>query len=140
MGIMMEKDSNLVACDSSCVMIVDDEAIIRKLFTVILSTELQSVDIKSACNGREAVEVFNESHPAVILMDLRMPEMDGRQAFLAIMQSCVHRGWSQPSVVFCSGFPPPEAVTQLIGDGSKHCMYQKPVSGGKLIAAVRERL
>ena len=40
--------------------------------------------VGEAGNGREAVEMFRQHHPDVVLMDLRMPEMDGIEATQAI--------------------------------------------------------
>ena len=57
-------------------MIVDDSNIIRRRierFQQIARLEV----VGSACNGREAVDVFRRTQPDVVTMDLTMPEMDG---------------------------------------------------------------
>ena len=88
----------------------------------------------------EAVKAFREGHHGVLLMDLKMPEMDGLQAFLAIQELCRTENWQMPSVVFCTGFIPPETVNQIVGDGSVHTILHKPVKSEQFITAVRTRL
>lgn len=66
------------------VLCVDDHPLVRKGIASILANEADMELIGEAGNGREAVELFKQSHPDVTLMDLRMPEMDGVQATRAI--------------------------------------------------------
>ena len=89
------------------IMIVDDEDTIRRLFEVILTSELENVGIDVACNGAEAVDCFSREHHDVILMDLHMPVLDGKAAFTQIEKLCKEHDWDQPAVVFCTGFAPP---------------------------------
>ena len=128
------------ACNFSRVLVTDDEAQIRKLFTTILSIGLPELKVDVACNGLEAVKAFREGHHGVLLMDIKMPEMDGLQAFLAIQELCRTENWQMPSVVFCTGFIPPETVNQIVGDGSVHTILHKPVKSEQIITAVRTRL
>jgi DNA-binding NarL/FixJ family response regulator len=66
------------------VLAVDDHPLVRKGIASILSNEGDMQLVGEAGNGREAVEMFRQHHPDVVLMDLRMPEMDGIQATQAI--------------------------------------------------------
>jgi len=59
------------------VLVVDDSAVQRKLFEQALSPEICSVDMAS--NGREAMEVFEREHPALIITDCLMPDVTGVQ-------------------------------------------------------------
>ena len=134
------EEGGLVQCDPARVLVVDDEVVIANLFRSILSYSFADVKIDSACNGLEAVKAFRESHHAVLLMDLRMPEMDGRQAFFAIRAFCQEQHWQEPAVVFCTGFPPPRCLDEILEDGSPHCFLLKPVSSEIIVEAVRARL
>ena len=60
------------------IMVVDDTADLRELMVVQL--RLLGYEVVEASNGREAVEVAKESCPALILMDIQMPVMDGLAA------------------------------------------------------------
>jgi NarL family two-component system response regulator YdfI len=61
-------------------LIADDHLIIRQGLRLILETEDDLEIIGEACDGAEAVRLCTELHPDVVLMDLRMPGMDGLTA------------------------------------------------------------
>jgi DNA-binding NarL/FixJ family response regulator len=62
------------------VLCVDDHPLVRKGIASILANEADMQLVGEAGNGREAVQMFRQTHPDVILMDLRMPELDGIEA------------------------------------------------------------
>ncbi|MFI3123632.1 MAG: response regulator [Methylococcales bacterium] len=66
------------------VMVVDDSPIIIRKLTALLNT-LGYVVVKTAENGVEAVETYEQYKPDVVTMDVTMPEMDGIEATQAIM-------------------------------------------------------
>jgi len=65
-------------------MCVDDHPLVRKGVASILANEPDMELVAEASDGREAVEKFRELHPDIVLMDLRMPSMDGTEATRAI--------------------------------------------------------
>ncbi len=62
------------------VMCVDDHPLVRKGIASIISNEADLKLVGEAGGGHEAVEMFRTLHPDVVLMDLRMPDMDGVEA------------------------------------------------------------
>src|ERR687886_296343 len=62
------------------VLIADDHAIVRDGLRLILETTNHIVVVGEAANGKEALQRVAERRPDVVLMDLRMPEMDGLEA------------------------------------------------------------
>jgi DNA-binding NarL/FixJ family response regulator len=68
------------------ILCVDDHPLVRKGIASILANEADMVLVAEAGNGREAVELFKELKPDVVLMDLRMPEIDGTAATRMIRQ------------------------------------------------------
>ncbi|HEX4834595.1 MAG TPA: response regulator transcription factor [Trebonia sp.] len=62
------------------VLIADDQALVRGSFRVLVETAPHLVVVGEAATGLEAVELARSEHPDVILMDVRMPEMDGIEA------------------------------------------------------------
>ena len=57
------------------VLIVDDEPDIRATVSAML--EIEGYDVAEAANGADALQVFDELTPDVILLDMRMPVLDG---------------------------------------------------------------
>ncbi|HEX5430843.1 MAG TPA: response regulator transcription factor [Bryobacteraceae bacterium] len=66
------------------VLAVDDHPLVRKGIASILENEADMELVAEAGNGREAVAKYAEHRPDVVLMDLRMPQMDGIEATRAI--------------------------------------------------------
>lgn len=66
------------------VLLVDDEGLVRSGFRVLLDVEDDITVVGEAANGADAVEQARATRPDVVLMDIRMPRMDGIEATRAI--------------------------------------------------------
>lgn len=66
------------------VLVVDDQSLIRQAVADIFESEPDVEVVGEAVNGRQAVTMARELHPDVVLMDIRMPELDGIGATTAI--------------------------------------------------------
>ena len=62
------------------VLLVDDQALIREGLTIILEAQSNIRVVGQAADGREAIDLANRLEPDVILMDIKMPRMDGIEA------------------------------------------------------------
>ena len=62
------------------VAVVDDQALMRDGFTMILEAQPDLDVVGTAEDGRAGVELCQRTRPDVVLMDIRMPEMDGIEA------------------------------------------------------------
>ena len=62
------------------VVVADDQALVRSGFAVLLRSEPDIEVVGEAANGAEAVAMTRLEKPDVVLMDIRMPEMDGLEA------------------------------------------------------------
>lgn len=62
------------------VMLVDDQAMVRTGFRMILEAESDITVVGEAVDGRDAVDMVGRAKPDVVLMDVRMPRMDGIEA------------------------------------------------------------
>jgi DNA-binding NarL/FixJ family response regulator len=62
------------------VVVADDQALVRSGFAVLLRSASDIEVVGEAANGREAVDLVELERPDIVLMDIRMPEMDGLEA------------------------------------------------------------
>jgi DNA-binding NarL/FixJ family response regulator len=69
------------------VLVVDDQSMVRAGFRMLLAGEEDIEVVAEASNGREAIEKAARFDPTVVLMDIRMPELDGLQATRRILAS-----------------------------------------------------
>jgi len=122
------------------ILLVDDEEMIRTLFEMILSSAIPDAEIDQATNGDEAVKLFSEKRHSLLVMDLNMPIMDGREAFGEIERICKEQGREMPPVIFCSGFAPPDSIKKIVGTGGVHCLLPKPVTEDDLLAEIKKRV
>ena len=66
------------------VLVADDHPVVRSGLASVIAQQPELELVAEAANGRQAVELFREHRPDVVLMDLRMPDMDGVAAIKAI--------------------------------------------------------
>lgn len=97
-----------------------------------MTTLLRAVgfDVREAINGYEAIECFAEWEPAIILMDLAMPELDGYEAIRRIRST--HRGVETPIIaVSASAF---EVNEQDAIEAGADAFVKKPIDDADLFA------
>lgn len=78
------------------VLIVDDSALMRQLITLAMRKTVGNVFISEAANGREALDRLRARRFDLVLTDMQMPEMDGRQLIEEVRQ---HLGSKLPIIV-----------------------------------------
>lgn len=79
--------SELMKKNQITVLIADDRIISRKGIKALLATELEIEMVGEAVDGRQAVRLVEQLQPDVVLMDARMPVMDGLEA-TRIIKKC----------------------------------------------------
>jgi two-component system NarL family response regulator len=81
----MKRDDRPAASDAPIrVLVADDHPVVRNGLAGVIAQQAELSVVAEAANGRQALEQFREHLPDVVLMDLRMPEMDGVSAIEAI--------------------------------------------------------
>jgi len=116
------------------VLIVDDQPRARKSLKALLSTWPRAGEICEAGNGREAVQLVREFQPDVVLMDVRMPEMDGLEATVQIKAF-----WPQVKVVVLSMYPEYRGEALAAGADAFVGKEEAPDSLFDLLSAVMRR-
>jgi len=66
------------------VMVIDDQAVVRQGFVALINTVSDMVVVAEGTNGQQAIELYRLHRPDVTLIDLRMPQLGGVEAFVAI--------------------------------------------------------
>lgn len=123
------------------VVIADDQALVRTGFRMIL--EADGIEVTAdAANGREAVEAARRTHPDVVLMDIRMPEMDGLEATRRILNPRnggpglgVDAG-EPPRIIILTTFDLDRYVYEALNAGASGFLL-KDVTPEHLVGAVR---
>ncbi|MBI9051430.1 MAG: response regulator transcription factor [Anaerolineaceae bacterium] len=113
------------------ILITDDHAIVRDGLRLILETEEDFEIVGEACNGKEACQSAKDLHPHVILLDLRMPVMDGIEAL-----KCIHRDHSDIAVVILTTYNEDEMMRQGLKEGALGYLL-KDTDRGTLIKTIR---
>jgi DNA-binding NarL/FixJ family response regulator len=110
------------------VLLADDEAMIRAGLKAVLATDPGITVVAEAGDGREAVELANAHRPDVVLMDIRMPRLDGLAA-AAELTGVV-------PVVMLTTFDEDEYVARALADGASGFLL-KAADPRELLIAVR---
>lgn len=113
------------------VVIADDEALVRSGFAMILDTQPDIEVVGQAADGREAVEQAHHLRPDVVLMDIRMPELNGLDATRRIQEAGI-----EARVLVLTTFDGDRNVYEAIKAGASGFLL-KDVSPDQLTAAVR---
>lgn len=115
------------------VLIADDQQLIRDGFQMILATATDIEIVGEASNGAEAVSLARELRPDVVLMDIRMPELDGIEATRRIL---AQNHDPKTNVLILTTFDRDEYVYDALRAGASGFLL-KDVPARQLVAAIR---
>lgn len=113
------------------VLIVDDQALIREGLSMMLGLYEDIQLVGEACNGKEAMEVLKEKEVDVVLMDIRMPVMDGVEGTKAIKER-----YPDTKIIILTTFNEDEYIFQGLKNGADGYIL-KDVSSEKLIDGIK---
>ncbi len=113
------------------VLIADDQALVRTGFRVILDAEPDLEVVGEAADGRETIELVPLKRPDVVLMDIRMPNLDGIEATRRLT-----RGERPPRVLILTTFDLDEYVYEALRAGASGFLL-KDAGADELLHAVR---
>ncbi len=115
------------------VVLVDDQALVRAGFRALLDDEDDLRVVGEAADGREALRVVRDQRPDVVLMDIRMPEVDGLDA---TRQICSDPQLGSTRVVILTTFDLDEYVFEAVRIGASGFLV-KDTEPRDLLAGVR---
>jgi DNA-binding NarL/FixJ family response regulator len=119
------------------VLVVDDESLLRTAFTSLIDAEDDLDVVGSAADGREAVALAARLSPDVVVMDIRMPVMDGIEATRLIARTGTGTGTTDaPRVLVLTTFDLDEFVFEALRAGaSGFALKSRPLE--ELLGAIR---
>ncbi len=113
------------------ILIVDDEAQIRKMLSIYL--DASDFKVEESENGKQAVRMSASIKPDLILLDLGLPDMDGKEVIAAI------RNWSQVPIVVLTVRADDEEVVAALSQGADDYVV-KPFNVDVLLARIHANL
>ena len=118
------------------ILIADDQALVRAGFRMILEVEEDIEIVGEVSDGAQAVDAARELDPDVVLMDIRMPEMDGIEATRLITASDGEEDGAGPKVLMLTTFDLNEYVYEALRAGASGFLL-KDVPPEQLAAGIR---
>jgi DNA-binding NarL/FixJ family response regulator len=113
------------------VLVADDQPLMRAAFEMTLRPEQDIEVVGEAANGREAIEQARRLHPDVILMDIRMPELDGVEATRILASD-----GEAVKILILTTFDIDEYVVEALEAGASGFLL-KDIRADELIQAIR---
>lgn len=125
------------------VALVDDQQLVRGGFRMLIDSQDDLQIVAEASNGVEALEVLRTTSVDVVLMDVRMPEMNGIEATRAILAEAASRSTASgqadaaPRIIVLTTFNLDEYVLEAIHAGASGFLL-KDAAPEELLAAIRQ--
>jgi len=113
------------------VLIADDHVMVAQGLTALLESQPDITVIGRASNGREAIALFRQHQPDIVLMDLRMPEMGGVEATIVIRAE-----FKQARIIVLTTYDGDEDIYRGLRAGAKGYVL-KDAGAEELLSAIR---
>ena len=114
------------------ILLVDDHEMVRLGLKSYLDLQEDVEVVAESSNGREGVELALELRPDVIIMDIVMPEMNGIEATMAILET-----WPEAKILILTSYLDNEKIYPVLDAGAKGYML-KTSSADEILHAVRK--
>jgi two-component system NarL family response regulator len=95
------------------VVVADDHPLVRMGLVAIIDGEADMGVVAEARDGQEAIELFRKHHPDILLVDLRMPEVNGLEAIAAVRKEFPHA-----RVIVLTTYAADDEITRALGAGA----------------------
>lgn len=118
------------------VALVDDQPLFRAGIRMLIESQEDMELAGEAADGEQAIALAAEGRPDVMLMDLRMPILDGVEATRRIVQHATSTGRDKPKIIALTTFNRDQAVVQAVQAGASGYLL-KSAEPEFLLAAIR---
>jgi DNA-binding NarL/FixJ family response regulator len=118
------------------IVVADDQEVVRAGFAALLDTQPDFAVVGTAADGAEAIRVCREQRPDVVLMDVRMPTMDGIEATRRLRADAGSDAGEGPRILMLTTFDLDEHVYDALVAGAGGFLI-KDVTAERLFDAVR---
>ncbi|TFB84123.1 response regulator transcription factor [Cryobacterium algoricola] len=118
------------------VALVDDQALFRAGLRLLISSQPDLECVGEAGNGADGIRMVESARPDVVLMDIRMPVMDGIEATIRIVDASIAAGGGGPRIIVLTTFDLDEAAARAIRGGASGFVL-KDADPEFLLAAIR---
>ena len=112
--------------------IIDDQTLMRDGLKTILDLEEDMEVVATAANGREGYEIIKKHKPDVVLMDIRMPELNGVET-----TKLVKKDYPETVVIILTTFDDDDYIVEALCHGASGYLL-KDMHGDKLIQSIRD--
>jgi two-component system NarL family response regulator len=114
------------------ILVADDHAVVRMGLVSLIHSEPDLEVVGEAEDGRQAVDLFRQLRPDILLADLRMPEMDG-----VAMTQAICRESPEARVVILSSYDGDEEIYRVLEAGARGYLLKKDSLGDDMLKAIR---
>lgn len=121
--------------DDVNVLIVEDEPDLNHAYKTIL--EAENMAVSSSFNGEEALTQVTENPPDIILLDLRMPKMDGLE-FLKRFSKLDANAKSKPKIIIATNYDEQQEIDKAFSLGADRYMLKSWTTPKELIKLIKE--
>lgn len=119
----IQLNSDTIGNGNTKILIVDDDAHFTEFLKILLEREIKNVEVEISLDGFDAANKLNEFSPTIMLLDLRMPGLDGFQVCHHVKQNPLQ---SHIRVIAISGNVTEEDIEKIKSMGAETCL-SKPI-------------
>jgi two-component system NarL family response regulator len=113
------------------ILVADDHPVVRTGLITLISAQSDMKVVAEAANGKEAIELYRQHQPDVLLMDIRMPIMSGVDATIAIRNEFPHS-----RIIVLTTYEADEDIVRTLRAGAQGYLLKDTV-GDEMLEAIR---
>ncbi len=114
------------------ILLVEDDPTLSDAFSILL--EKEGYEIENAFDGKEALDVLNDFEPDIILLDLLMPVMDGREFLKAF------KNYNQVPIIVFSNLDSKDEINEVLSLGATRYMLKAWASPKELVRIINDTI